>query len=81
MKMNEPVWRDTLKTMVFNDNYIIFCFLNTRKDELEAQRKKIEELALVKIIPQETKDFYRYLKEKIEFFEDEIEIILKNSVE
>jgi len=30
--MNEPAWRETLKTMVFNDNYIIFCFLNTRKD-------------------------------------------------
>ena len=40
--MNEPAWRETLKTMVFNDNYIIFCFLNTRKDELEAQRRNIE---------------------------------------
>ena len=62
-KENIKPWEEALKTMVFNDNYIIFCFLNTRKDELEAQRKKIEELALVKIIPQETKDFYRYLKE------------------
>lgn len=71
MKMNEPAWRETLKTMVFNDNYIIFCFLNTRKDELEAQRRKIEGLA--KPIPEDTKYLYARLREKIEFLEDEIE--------
>ena len=75
MKMNEPAWRETLKTMVFNDNYIIYCFLNDRKDALQAKAKQIEGLA--KPIPQETKDYYRYLKEKMDFFDDEIERILK----
>lgn len=69
--MNEPAWRETLKTMVFNYNYIIFCFLNTRKDELEAQRRNIEGLA--KPIPEDTKYLYASLREKIEFLEDEIE--------
>ena len=73
--MNEPAWRETLKTMVFNDNYIIYCFLNDRKDALQAKAKQIEGLA--KPIPQETKDYYRYLKEKMDFFDDEIERILK----
>lgn len=59
--MNEPAWKEPLKTMVFNDNYIIYCFLNDRKDALQAKAKQIEGLA--KPIPQETKDYYRYLKE------------------
>lgn len=73
--MNEPAWKEPLKTMVFNDNYIIYCFLNDRKDALQAKAKQIEGLA--KPIPQETKDYYRYLKEKMDFFDDEIERILK----
>lgn len=73
--MNEPTWKEPLKTMVFNDNYIIYCFLNDRKDALQAKAKEIEGLA--KPIPQETKDYYRYLKEKMDFFDDEIERILK----
>ncbi|WP_282412038.1 hypothetical protein [Pseudomonas sp. PS02303] len=74
-KENIPAWKQALKTMVFNDNYIIYCFLNDRRDALEAQTKTIEGMA--KPIPQETKDFYRYLKEKMDFFDDEIERILK----
>ena len=73
--MNEPAWKEPLKTMVFNDNYIIYCFLNDRKDALQAKAKQIEGLA--KPIPQETKDYYRYLKETMDFFDDEIERILK----
>lgn len=72
---NIPAWKEALKTMVFNDNYIIYCFLNDRKDALQAKAKQIEGLA--KPIPQETKDYYRYLKEKMDFFDDEIERILK----
>ena len=74
-KENIPAWKEPLKTMVFNDNYIIYCFLNDRKDALQAKAKQIEGLA--KPIPQETKDDYRYLKEKMDFFDDEIERILK----
>ena len=74
-KENIPAWKEPLKTMVFNDNYIIYCFLNDRKNALQAKVTKIEGLA--KPIPQETKDYYRYLIEKMEFFDDEIERILK----
>lgn len=74
-KENIKPWEEALKTMVFNDNYIIYCFLNDRKDALQAKATEIEGLA--KPIPQETKDYYRYLIEKMEFFDDEIERILK----
>lgn len=74
-KENIKPWEEPLKTMVFNDNYIIYCFLNDRRDALEAQKTTIEGMA--KPIPQETKEFYQYLKEKIEVFDDEIERILK----
>ena len=74
-KENIKPWQEPLKTMVFNDNYIIYCFLNDRKDALQAKATEIEGLA--KPIPQETKEYYRYLIEKMEFFDDEIERILK----
>ena len=54
-KENIPAWKEPLKTMVFNDNYIIYCFLNDRKDALQAKAKQIEGLA--KPIPQETQAY------------------------
>ena len=58
-----------------DDAHIIYCFLQSRRDQLKTKADTVAKMP--KPIPQESKDYYTYLKEQIEFFDNEIERLLR----
>lgn len=72
---NQPVWKDALKTMVFNDNYIIYCYLNTARDKMIDEINEIENMK--KPIPRDMVETYQALKERTDYLDEEISKILE----
>lgn len=72
---NQPVWKDALRTMVFNDNYIIYCYLNTARDKMIDEMNKIANME--KPIPRDMVETYQALKERTDYLNEEISKILE----
>jgi chromosome segregation ATPase len=72
---NQPVWKDALRTMVFNDNYIIYCYLNTARDKMIDEMNEIANME--KPIPRDMVETYQALKERTNYLDEEISKILE----
>jgi len=61
--------------MVFNDNYIIYCYLNTARDKMIDEMNEIANME--KPIPRDMVETYQALKERTNYLDEEISKILE----